>query len=191
MSANLEPKSAASLSAGLLARKGGARPSMRRQPISILPAGAISHSDDLGWNDMGDDLPAHANTESPIADQISAIAERISGLKQKGAVTPAPAPSHPGPQQEKRRPKALASLDSKEDAKSLLVAQRPVTRRTDAERKVAFTLRLTGERHLRLRLLSALSNSSAQQLLVEALDSIISENEQLQSLASQIEAKRA
>lgn len=46
-----EPKPIASLSAGLLARKGSARPAMRRQ----LQNGDGDHHglDDLGWNDMG------------------------------------------------------------------------------------------------------------------------------------------
>ena len=52
-----EPKPLASLSAGLLARKGGARPAMRRQPLGSGPAptNAVGY-DDLGWNDMGYDV---------------------------------------------------------------------------------------------------------------------------------------
>lgn len=49
-----EPKPLASLSAGLLARKGAARPAMRRQ--AQLPGGYFGGSDDLGWNDMGYDV---------------------------------------------------------------------------------------------------------------------------------------
>ena len=52
-----EPKPLASLSAGLLARKGGARPAMRRQPLGSGPAPMNSMGyDDLGWNDMGYDV---------------------------------------------------------------------------------------------------------------------------------------
>ena len=39
-----------------------------------------------------------------------------------------------------------------------------------ARDKVAFTLRLDKDRHLKLRLASAVSNRSAQQLVTEALD---------------------
>src|SRR3954465_12732625 len=47
------PKPMASLSSGLLARKGHARPAMRPQGfVGLNPATA---QDDLGWNDMGDD----------------------------------------------------------------------------------------------------------------------------------------
>jgi hypothetical protein len=52
-----EPKPLASLSAGLLARKGGARPAMRRQPLGSGPAPVNPGGyDDLGWNDMGYDV---------------------------------------------------------------------------------------------------------------------------------------
>src|SRR3546814_10176185 len=52
-----EPKPLASLSAGLLARKGGARPAMRRQPLGSGPGPlAGTGYDDLGWNDMGYDV---------------------------------------------------------------------------------------------------------------------------------------
>jgi len=48
-----EPKPFASLSSGLLARKGAARPAMRPQGFGQSGAGL----DDLGWNDMGFEAP--------------------------------------------------------------------------------------------------------------------------------------
>ena len=54
--ADLKPL--ASLSAGLLARKGAARPAMRRQ-ASLGGGGHFSSHDDLGWNDMGYDVDPH------------------------------------------------------------------------------------------------------------------------------------
>ena len=48
-----EPKAFASLSSGLLARKGAARPAMRPQGFGQGGSGL----DDLGWNDMGYDSP--------------------------------------------------------------------------------------------------------------------------------------
>jgi hypothetical protein len=53
-----EPKPLASLSAGLLARKGAARPAMRRQ-AQALGLGAFGSQEDLGWNDMGYDVDPH------------------------------------------------------------------------------------------------------------------------------------
>ena len=54
----------ASLSSGLLARKGQARPAMRRQ-TTLAEAG-----DDLGWNDMGEPLPL-----PPVLTQREELAE--------------------------------------------------------------------------------------------------------------------
>lgn len=57
-----EPKPLASLSAGLLARKGAAKPAMRPQMYNA--------QDDLGWNDMGDSpatRPAASVVPIPIA----------------------------------------------------------------------------------------------------------------------------
>ena len=57
-----EPKPLASLSAGLLARKGAAKPAMRPQMYNA--------QDDLGWNDMGDApaaRPAASVVPIPIA----------------------------------------------------------------------------------------------------------------------------
>ena len=51
-----EPKPIASLSSGLLARKGAARPAMRPQGF-----GQVSGNlEDLGWNDMGFEPPKAA-----------------------------------------------------------------------------------------------------------------------------------
>ena len=51
-----EPKPTASLSSGLLARKGGATPAMRRPAFLSEIGQAPSIQDDLGWNDMGYDV---------------------------------------------------------------------------------------------------------------------------------------
>lgn len=60
-----EPKTFASLSSGLLARKGAARPAMRPQGFGQSGAGL----DDLGWNDMGNDSrPAPAGGLSPMRE---------------------------------------------------------------------------------------------------------------------------
>jgi len=57
--ANSEPKPFASLSSGLLARKGAARPAMRPQGFSQGSNGL----EDLGWNDMGFEPPKPADAE--------------------------------------------------------------------------------------------------------------------------------
>lgn len=50
--------------------------------------------------------------------------------------------------------------------------------------KAAFTLRLDEERHLRLRLASAVSHRSAQQLVVQALDAMLDGMPELKELAA-------
>ena len=57
-------------------------------------------------------------------------------------------------------------------------------------RRAAFTLRLDGERHLKLRLACTLSGRSAQQLVTEALDKLLGDQPQIAELAAQVTAKR-
>src|SRR5205809_6059802 len=102
MAVPIEAKPFASLSSGLLARKGAARPAMRPQGFAQGGNGL----EDLGWNDMGFEPPKAAETErdedhdafgddvgehprahptgltpvgSPVHDQQAEIAERFSG----------------------------------------------------------------------------------------------------------------
>lgn len=64
-----EPKPFASLSSGLLARKGAARPAMRPQGFGQMGSGL----EDLGWNDMGFEpprpalAPVAAGEDAPVA----------------------------------------------------------------------------------------------------------------------------
>lgn len=59
-----EPKPFASLSSGLLARKGAARPAMRPQGFGQVGAGL----EDLGWNDMGFEPPKPSLGGAPDPD---------------------------------------------------------------------------------------------------------------------------
>ena len=68
-----EPKAFASLSSGLLARKGAARPAMRPQGFGQVGSGL----EDLGWNDMGFEAPKPAL--APVRDdQHDAFGEQLS-----------------------------------------------------------------------------------------------------------------
>lgn len=147
-----EPKPMASLSGGLLARKGDARPAIRRAYVPLtsvvpLPAslqketGSDESHDDLGWNDMGADVPAQPNP--PLVRQHQdRIAQTFSVAPKKAA----------GP----------------------------------LKAKAAFTLRLDAERHLRLRLASAASLRSAQQIVTEALDAFLDRQPGLDALVAQV-----
>ena len=104
-----EPKSFASLSSGLLARKGAARPAMRPQGFGQVGSGV----EDLGWNEMGfeppkpviaplrdadhdafgEELPdeplrnpiaALTPIASPVHDQQAEIAERFAAHDEDG-----------------------------------------------------------------------------------------------------------
>jgi len=59
-----EPKAFASLSSGLLARKGAARPAMRPQGFGAQSGAGL---EDLGWNDMGFEPPKPSI--APVRDE--------------------------------------------------------------------------------------------------------------------------
>lgn len=151
------PKPMASLSSSLLARKGTAKPAMRPQGFVGMTHGTTQ--DDLGWNDMGDEpVAATYPVEKPVVlRQIEAIEEQIS------QPAPAPAPQPPAPAAKGRVARAAAKTN-----------------------KAAFTLRLDTDRHLRLRLASAVTNRSAQQLVTEALDAFLDSHTEVEALARQI-----
>ena len=53
-------------------------------------------------------------------------------------------------------------------------------------KRAAFTLRLDAERHLKLRLASTIKGQSAQQIVTDALDSLLSDIKELDALAAQM-----
>jgi hypothetical protein len=92
MSVMGEPKAFASLSSGLLARKGAARPAMRPQGFGQVGAGL----EDLGWNDMGFEAPKPSLT--PVRDdQHDAFGAELSEPALRNplaALTPVASPVH-------------------------------------------------------------------------------------------------
>jgi len=173
-----EARPFASLSSGLLARKGAAKPAMRPQAFGHIAAPSL---EDLGWNDMGDSEPAPAPEHVP-----SCIA----------ALTPAPRTVEPAPVREQQR--AIAEelgADTEETSEIDIVEPAPVLamprRRTSlaARDKAAFTLRLDPERHFRLRLACALTGRSAQQIVTGALDEILKTFPEIDAMAGQLPAQ--
>ena len=145
----------ASLSSGLLARKGQARPAMRPQGFAGYHPGA----DDLGWNDMGGPAPELP----PVLVEREALAAQVAPIAEPAPViVPAPA--------------IVAEPERVAKSVSVATATR-IRRETDLVHKKgaksAFTLRLDGERHLKLRLASAIGDASAQTLMIEALDAFL------------------
>lgn len=220
-----EPKSFASLSSGLLARKGAARPAMRPQGFGQVGAGL----DDLGWNDMGFEAPKPAmaplrdethdafgeevhqpvrnpiaalTPASPVHQQQHEIADRLGAYDPADAVDeevdetaelyePEAAPlAAPTPIV---RPSPIAPVFSAPVTPVAAAPRRAVRPRAapGSKAKAAFTLRLDGDRHLKLRLACAISGRSAQQIVTEALDKLIDDMPELSSIAEQAPRKRA
>jgi len=151
----------ASLSAGLLARKGQARPAMRSQGLVSLAEAAPL--DDLGWNDMG----GGASAPAPAVPAV--LAERAA-LRREVERAPLPEAASDAPVAEASIPRAPAP-DLPAEARGP---------------RAAFTLRLDAHRHLRLRLASASTNRSAQQLVIQALDALIAGLPEVERLAAQL-----
>ena len=85
-----EAKPFASLSSGLLARKGAARPAMRPQGFGQAGAGL----EDLGWNDMGFEPPKPA--AAPRDESHDAFGEEIEEAApvHPTGLTPVQSPVH-------------------------------------------------------------------------------------------------
>lgn len=181
-------KPAASLSSGLLARKGQARPAMRPQGFVGLDPGMSL--DDLGWNDMGGEASAPAPTYEPVPP---VLAQRQT-LVEEFAPQPAPQPAPVV------RPDPVAAPVASEPAPAAEAPARPVSTATAARigrevasrtGKAAFTLRLDHERHLKLRLASAVTGRSAQLIVTEALDAFLETLPELGALVDRLPAGKA
>jgi len=232
-----EPKAFASLSSGLLARKGAARPAMRPQGFGQVGA----NTDDLGWNDMGFEAPKPALAPvrdenhdafgeelpdqplrnpiaaltpiaSPVHDQQAEIAERFAAQEDDGEVGENEDGEYVDETAELCDPEvADAAAEAVAESQSAAVLTIPVravlpepepapaparSRRPRAapgsKSKAAFTLRLDPARHLKLRLACAVGGRSAQQLVTDALDRLLEDMPELDSMAERApRAKRA
>jgi hypothetical protein len=214
-----EPKAFASLSSGLLARKGAARPAMRPQGFGQLGATL----EDLGWNDMGFEAPKPALTAVRDADHDAfgeslpepAIRHPLAGLTPIGNVV---SPVHDQQAELADRFKGYDLEPGEEDDEDataeplhftpavpvlrepaneqVAVESKPVARRAPTPRaapgtkaKAAFTLRLDAARHLKLRLACAVTRRSAQLLVTEALDEMLAAMPELDGMAERAPRK--
>lgn len=157
-----EAKPFASLSPTLLARKGHAKPAMRPQSFRFAneePNAALAnaHLDDLGWNDMGHDLPITPISLHSVVSVPYASAEPPAVVEQQQMLAVQfhePEPPLPEP--------------------VFVETKATVRMAADSKAKAAFTLRLDPERHLRLRIVCAVNHRSAQQIVTLALDEFLS-----------------
>jgi hypothetical protein len=204
-----EPKPFASLSSGLLARKGAARPAMKPQGFGQMGGGNL---EDLGWNDMGFDPPKPA--AAPVRDEDhDAFGEEVVEHPRAHAtgLTPVASPVHTqqaeiahrfnGDEPQEEFDESAALYDSDEHAEPVAVAS-PVAAAQSAPRrapsprsargskgKAAFTLRLDPERHLKLRLACAVDGRSAQQIVTDAVDQFLAAVPELEALAQKAKRK--
>ena len=212
-----EPKPFASLSSGLLARKGAARPAMRPQGFGQVGG----NLDDLGWNDMGFEPPKPAETGRD--SEHDAFGEELAPHPSRNplaALTPIGSPVH---EQQAELADRFGETDDSEtadedfDETAELVAVEEIARQPQAapvvvpttaplaptvrrqskprsaagaKGKAAFTLRLDPERHLKLRLACAVNGRSAQQLVTDALDRLLADMPELDSMAQRAPTKR-
>jgi hypothetical protein len=212
-------RSYASLSSGLLARKGTARPAMRPQGY-----GYGNGVEDLGWNDMGGhvlpvvedeiDLPEHvpssisALTPAPKLPRGDEAIEEPEVVAQQRAIAesfPAEAeaePEAPDQAQEQEIEAAVAPAvelpQVKPRARVVPLPKRQALQRevqqprvAEEGRKAAFTLRLDAGRHLRLRLATAVTGQSAQQIVTGALDALLSTLPEVEALAERAVSAKA
>ena len=163
-----EPKPLASLTSGLLARKGAAQPAMRRPVMGFgQQATAALLQDDLGWNDMGFDV----TEPEPVPAEPRAVVG-LTPMTQPPVAAPVP----------------TVMVEREELAERMEAAVKtiaPAKRAATKGRKAAFTLRLDADRHLKLRLASAVVGRSAQQMVTEALDHFLAALPEIDKLAPQ------
>lgn len=146
-------KNFASLTAGLLARKGQARPAIRHAPT------AVDLAPQSVW--AGQTPSASRLAPAPTADRIDVgtapdLPAPRSSAEPEPAIEPAAA--------EASAPRAPEPAGPRDEQAP------PVGGRS------AFTLRLDPDRHLKLRLACAHRNISAQQMVTAALDAWLAEH---------------
>ncbi|WP_339824539.1 hypothetical protein [uncultured Parasphingorhabdus sp.] len=215
-----EPKPQASLSSSLLARKGGAKPAMRRQGFTHFPDNSLDHDsdahEDLGWNDMGYDVdPDHdahpvehihhnplagaiPNPGSVVRHQQEEIAAKLAKkpaikieapkVEEKSVAAPVPLPIT-----REVQPLVESSTVSEtaKEQKRQIKKPRPATKSRTRKATTAFTLRMDPDRHLKLRLATAVKNISAQQLVTKAVDEYLRSIPELEGLAERIPSRGA
>lgn len=213
-----EAKPLASLSGLLLARKGAARPAMRRPSMLGNHGNLAVTQDDLGWNDMGYDVNPDPSTpmdyehdsgynalagavpeaKPEVRQQQERIAEQLQvqsdlgfdALHHEDAVVDDFA-------QEEERPEVVVAMTPSvrltpsiaEVANKKHVQSSKPRAAAGSKGKAAFTLRLDNDRHLKLRLACAVSNRSAQMLVTDALDAFLDSMPEIGQLAARVPSR--
>ena len=159
-----EPKPLASLSSSLLARKGGAKPAMRRQGMAF-PTGSDHENEDLGWNDMGYDTNPDHEAVQPGAHNGEEV-EQYHYNPLAGAI-----------------PEVVPAVRKQQEEIAAKLSQHP-TRQEEAAAAPE-------PKALKLRLATAVKNVSAQQLVTKAVDEYLKSIPELEDLAGRIPSRGA
>ena len=194
-----ESKPFASLSPTLLARKGAAKPAMRPQwqPLNtysaeVPPPPSGDELEDLGWNDMGETdesestvvpfgAPDEQLQQPPLTGGVPAVVRQQDALADQVASDRVHEPQYP-------EPSPLIPLAAHRYARGIAENAAAAERHSApaAGRRAAFTLRVDEARHLKLRLACTMQGRSAQQLVTQALDRLLSELPELDDLAKRV-----
>jgi hypothetical protein len=144
----------------------------------------MDHDHDMGHNPLAaavpDVKPEVKAQQDRIAEQLHVQAEQTEALHYDAP--PAPVVSIVTAKPVAVAPVAIAAVTPK--------AKTPRAE-PGMKAKSAFTLRLDGDRHLRLRLACAVSNRSAQQLVTAALDAFIESMPEIGALAAQLPPQKS
>lgn len=191
-----DARSYASLSSGLLARKGAAKPAMRPQGF-----GPGAGFEDLGWNDMGHPPAAEDGFETELPEHVPSSIAALTPAPKHAKSAPSDAEEHDEPEvvaqqraiAESFPPEAATEIDEAHaPAEVVPLPRRPIAvAAVPAGRKAAFTLRLDAERHLRLRLAAAVTGRSAQQIVTGALDALLHSIPEVEALAERVPPAKA
>ncbi len=206
----------ASLSSGLLARKGAAKPAMRPQGFTGF--------EDLGWNDMGHDPAAEDGVEGDLPEHVpSSIAALTPAPKHAKPVPSDPQGGVEGAQEPEvvSQQRAIAeSFPDEVEAEIEVEAEAEAEGEAEIEvpeieapevqapaeivalprreapaaatgRKFAFTLRIDAARHFRLRLATAVTGRSAQAIVTGALDALLESIPEVEALAERVPPAKA
>ncbi|MFZ5724819.1 MAG: hypothetical protein ACOY4C_00230 [Pseudomonadota bacterium] len=190
---------------------------MRRQPLGSGPApiGSMGY-DDLGWNDMGYDVDPDQSSEparmvdlkplltgSVLAHNVEAehavdeseghdlVAGRLDVDPGAEDVVAEASDVPEVVRQQESLIERVAAVARKVEARPEPAPKKDkAPRAVRAREKAAFTLRLDAERHLRLRLASAITNRSSQLILTDLLDDYLASLPEIEAMASRLPAAR-
>jgi hypothetical protein len=182
-----EAKPFASLSSGLLARKGTAKPAMRPQGFGSF-GGSL---EDLGWNDMGQAAelpPEHVPSSIEALTPLGGRPHGEPAPEQDVEPSPEPAFEPAAAPAVVEQQRALEESYPPEPAPVVSLPQRRAAPLA-AKAKAAFTLRLDPDRHFKLRLACAVTRRSAQQLVTGALDEFLNTLPEVDALAESLPAQ--